>query len=107
MNKHGSVISAKIGKRFMLSRRVFISYENLNIATIIIVSKLKINDKISIGNIVGIDINENRKLLKDYYKVISKEDNGINENTGYIKVQLETIFPLRRIEKDSDKHRSL
>ena len=69
------------------------------------VSKLKINDKISIGNIVGIDINENRKLLKDYYKVISKEDNGINENTGYIKVQLETIFPLRRIEKDSDKHR--
>ena len=34
------------------------------------VSKLKINDKISIGNIIGIDINENRKLLKDYYKVI-------------------------------------
>jgi hypothetical protein len=29
-------------------------------------------DKVSVGNIVAIDINDNRKLLKDYYRVINK-----------------------------------
>jgi hypothetical protein len=69
------------------------------------VESFKIGDEISIGNIVGIDINEKRKLLKGSYKIISKSNNGIDNRTGFIIVEIETTFPLRRIEKDSDNHR--
>jgi hypothetical protein len=67
---------------------------------------------VSIGNIVAIDINDNRKLLGDYYKI---EDLGIGYNYspsgstqstyGWIRVNLNTTFPYRRIEKDSQNHK--
>lgn len=57
-----------------------------------------IGDKVSISNIVAIDINEERKLLKKYYTIV---DLG----TNFIEVEFENDFPLRRIEKDSDEHR--
>ena len=67
---------------------------------------------VSIGNIVAIDINDNRKLLKDYYKV---ENLGIGYNYsvtgetqsayGWLRVNLDTTFPYRRIEKDSQNHK--
>ena len=67
----------------------------------------KVGDKVSIGNIVAIDINDNRKLLRDYYKV---SDVGTTSNldgsiSGYINVNLDTTFPYRRIEKDSQNHK--
>ena len=58
----------------------------------------KIGDKVSISNIVAIDINEERKLLKKYYNII---DIGSN----YVEVEFENDFPLRRIEMDSIEHR--
>lgn len=69
------------------------------------VSSFNVGDDISIGNIIGIDINEKRKLLKGSYKIVSKNDTGIDSRIGFIIVELETTFPLRRIEKDSNNHR--
>lgn len=67
---------------------------------------------VSIGNIIAIDINDNRKLLKDYYKI---ENLGIAYNYsvtgetqsayGWMRVNLDTTFPYRRIEKDSQNHK--
>jgi hypothetical protein len=62
------------------------------------VSKFTIGDKVAIGNVVAIDINENRRLLKKFYKV--------NSTSGdLLEVEFDTDFPLRRIEIDSDNHR--
>jgi hypothetical protein len=61
-------------------------------------SQFSIGDKVSIGNIVGIDINENRKLMKNYFTVLS-----VNQNS--IIVDFNNTFPLRRIEKDSENHK--
>jgi hypothetical protein len=60
----------------------------------------EVGDKVSIGNIVAIDVNENRKLIKSYFTIISK-------STDSIVVELINNFPLRRIEKDSSNHRIL
>ena len=32
---------------------------------------LSIGDKVSIGNIVCIDVNENRRLINNYFRIIS------------------------------------
>ena len=62
------------------------------------VSKFTIGDRISIGNIVAIDINETRKLLKGYFTII-------NITTNSIVVETDVSFPFRRIERDSDNHK--
>jgi len=62
------------------------------------VSKFNIGDNVSISNIVSIDINEDRKLIKGYYTII-------NKTTNSIIVEFDNNFPLRRIERDSDNHR--
>ena len=62
------------------------------------VSKFKIGDKVSIGNVTAIDINENRRLLKKFYKVNNITNSGI-------EVEFDTDFPLRRVEIDSENHR--
>lgn len=61
-------------------------------------SKFNVGDRVSIGNIVGIDINENRKLMKNYFTILS-----VNETN--IVVEFTNVFPLRRIEKDSENHK--
>jgi hypothetical protein len=62
------------------------------------VNKFSNGDKVAIGNVTAIDINENRRLLKKFYKVNAVTDNGI-------EVEFDTDFPLRRIEIDSINHR--
>lgn len=61
-------------------------------------SNFNINDRISIGNIISIDINENRKTIKNYFTIINKTDDSII-------VEFDCDFPIRRIEKDSIYHR--
>jgi hypothetical protein len=63
------------------------------------INALTIGDKVSIGNIVGININGSRVLIKDYYTVID-----INTTVGYLKVSLTTNFPLRQVVRDSSYH---
>jgi len=62
------------------------------------VSNFNIGDNISIGNIIAIDINEDRKTLKGYYTIINKTDNSII-------VEFDNNFPIRRVKRDSDYHR--
>ena len=62
------------------------------------VSKFAIGDKVSIGNIVAIDVNEQRKIIKGYFTIITKMANSI-------AVEFESDFPIRRIKIDSDIHR--
>jgi hypothetical protein len=62
------------------------------------VNSFEIGDKVAIGNIIAIDINENRKTIKGYFTIINKTDTTII-------VEFDNDFPLRRIEKDSDNHR--
>jgi hypothetical protein len=64
------------------------------------VSNFEVGDKISIGNIVAIDFNGERKLLKGYYTIFSK-------STNFIIVEIINNFPLQKIEKDSENHRIL
>ena len=67
---------------------------------------------VSIGNIVAIDINDNRKILKDYYKIenlgigYNYSSTGVTQSSyGWMRVNLNTTFPYRRIEKDSQNHK--
>jgi len=76
------------------------------------IQNLKKEMAISIGNIVAIDINNNRKILKDYYIIedlnvgYNYSQNGVTQSSyGWIRVNLNTTFPYRRIEKDSQNHK--
>lgn len=73
-------------------------------------NSFEIGDKVSIGNIVAIDINENRKLIKDYYTILEIGEDVITEGNNtttinWVKVRVNTTFPYRRIEKDSPNHK--
>lgn len=57
----------------------------------------RIGDRVSVGNIIAIDINENRRLIRDSLTVVSVEETNIS-------VQLTINFPIRRIERDSEFH---
>jgi len=57
-----------------------------------------IGDRVSIGNITAIDINDKRKFLKKYYYVIDVQ-------SDYIEFEFVSEFPIKRIERDSDEHR--
>ena len=60
-------------------------------------SQFKIGDKVSISNVVAIDINEERKLIKNYFTIINKTGNTL-------VVEFEFDFPIRRVQKDSQYH---
>lgn len=62
------------------------------------VDKFRIGDNVSIGNIVAIDINDDRRLIKNYFTII-------NKTVDTIVVEFDNNFPLRRIERDSENHR--
>lgn len=61
-------------------------------------SAFSIGEKISIGNVTVIDINDKRKFLKKYYYVIDVQPD-------YIEFEFVTEFPIKRVERDSDEHR--
>lgn len=64
--------------------------------------KYEIGDAISVGNIVGIDMNDNRKLLKGYYRI--NQCGKVDENTAYVQFNVNVTFPLKTIRRDSDIH---
>jgi hypothetical protein len=58
---------------------------------------LEIGNRVSIGNIVFIDVNENRRVVRKWYRVV-------NKTSDTITVEIDINFTLRRIEKDSSLH---
>ena len=78
-----------------------------------LLNNFNVGDKVSVGNIVLIDINENRRLIKDYLTVTDKFEGLRNDPTNpfgtqissrVLTLELQTTFLIRRIEKDSDAH---
>ena len=66
----------------------------------------QIGDKVSIGNIISIDKNNSRSLLKNYYRIISKDyiTTDTNSLLSSITCQVIVNFPIRSIEIDSTSH---
>jgi hypothetical protein len=77
----------------------FIQYENQGVDQLDLDLNyyFKVGDRVSVGNIVTIDINSNRRLIKDYFTVV-------DINSDIIELQITLNFPIRRIDKDSDDH---
>lgn len=69
------------------------------------VANFNLGDEVTIGNVVAIDINERRRFIRDKYRIISINPTGVNDRIGFITVELTTKFPIRRIERDSKKHK--
>jgi hypothetical protein len=67
----------------------------------------KIGDRVSVGNIVSIDINDRRKLIKDTFTVVtivrSTKTDTIN-SVWKIILSVTIDFPIRTIERDSVNH---
>ena len=63
-------------------------------------------DNILIGNLAAIDINENRRLINNYQRVVDVNYTTTLGSTGsyIVSVDIQTNFPIRRFEKDSDNH---
>jgi hypothetical protein len=62
------------------------------------IANFQIGERVSISNIVSINLNEGRKLLRNSYTIVEKDDNNL-------VVEIDNIFPIRRIEKDSPNHK--
>ena len=62
----------------------------------------KEGDVVSVGNLSCIDLNGNRRLIKDYFKVVSIDVDTVNGDLVYLQININ--FPIRRIEKDSSDH---
>lgn len=62
-----------------------------------LISDLQVGDKVSVGNIVTIDLNGNRRLIRDWMAITA---------TSSTKLTLEVNinFPIRSIQKDSEEH---
>lgn len=74
---------------------------NISVYSPGLISDFVIGDKVSVSNIVSIDINGNRRLIRDF--LIVKEVN-YNINSSSITLEVNINFPIRSIEKDSDEH---
>jgi hypothetical protein len=61
--------------------------------------RFKVGDRVAVGNIVMIDINNRRRLVRDYLTII-----GINDVDKTIVLQLEVNFPINLIQRDSENH---
>ena len=65
-------------------------------------NKLRVGDLVSVGNIIGIDINGNRKLIKDLFIVVDLPVTGKGKNR--ITLEYKETFPIDDIQIDSDRH---
>jgi hypothetical protein len=67
----------------------------------------KVGDKVSVGNVVAVDINGKRKLLRDYFTVVAitrtTKTDTINP-VWQIILSISINFPIRTIERDSVNH---
>jgi hypothetical protein len=77
----------------------FIEYEGFSVNQFdrIISDFFKVGDRVSVGNIVSIDLNNKRRLIRDPFTVVQ-----IVGDLIYLQITLN--FPIRKIDKDSDDH---
>jgi hypothetical protein len=63
-------------------------------------SSINIGDDVSVSNIAVIDINDERRILTTKWRVI-------NINDKRLVLEAQSVFPIMRIEKDSENHKIL
>ena len=63
-------------------------------------SGINIGDDVSVSNIAVIDINDERRILTAKWRVI-------NINDKRLVLETQSVFPIMRIEKDSENHKIL
>ena len=61
-------------------------------------NRLNLGDNVTIGNIIGIDINGDRKLIKDVFTVVDLP------TSNRVTLEYRETFPLDDISIDSDRH---
>ena len=61
------------------------------------ISKYKVGDYVSVGNIVAMDINNNRRLIKDKLRVLAN-------NKSDIVLEFNLNYPILQVIRDSDLH---
>ena len=86
------IISLRKTKGYIHYDGLFLNQQDFNIP-----NYFKVGDKVAVGNIVSLDSNNTRKLIRDYFTVIEVSDD-------IIKLQVTLNFPIRRISKDSENH---
>lgn len=68
-----------------------------------LITDFNIGDKVSIGNIVTIDINGNRRLIRDYLNITGINYDNVTNKTS-LTLEVNINFPIRSIERDSEFH---
>ena len=68
--------------------------------------QLKVGDRVSVGNIVAIDINSNRRLVTDTFKVVDiiSPENSSEGNLDIVYLQVTLNFDAKTIKRDSEDH---
>lgn len=96
----------KVQRSFKISankwRFVLESAFNIHANSIFTYNKLSIGDRISVGNIIALDINGNRKLIKDLFTVVDLQTSNLGQNR--ITIEYKETFPIDDIQIDSDRH---
>lgn len=68
-----------------------------------LITDYKSGDKVSVGNIVAYDLNDNRRLIRNYFTIIDVIVDSIALETKLI-LELNVNFPIRTIKRDSEEH---
>lgn len=64
-----------------------------------LITDFNIGDKVAVGNIVTIDINGDRRLIRDYLTIVD-----IDYVNTSMTLEVSINFPIRSIERDSENH---
>ena len=64
------------------------------------INRFNAGDLVSVGNIVSIDINQNRKLIKDMFTIISMNTSNITS----VVLEISLNYPILQIVQDSQYH---
>jgi hypothetical protein len=80
--------------------------EERQIGTNTLRSQLKVGDRVSVGNVVAIDINGERRLITDTFKVVDivSPANSSEGNLDIVYLQITLNFDAKTIKRDSEEH---
>ena len=69
-------------------------------------SQLKVGDRVSVGNIVAVDVNGERRLITDTFKVVDviSPENSSEGNLDILYLQVTLNFDAKTIKRDSEDH---
>ena len=103
---HPTMYFNKVQRSFKISsnkwRFVLESAFNIHATETLSYSRISLGDQVSVGNIVAIDINGDRKLMKNVFTVVELNTSSNGQNR--ITLEYKETFPIDDIQIDSDRH---